>query len=125
MMRFSPSLWGKFDQVGDDLVIFLPSSSDLHGRGKYFGTHLILQHFRQSIITDEKTERQHASEEEAHMLRIAERIAIEAYKTLIRWFEPGDPTTRRMLEEILQDEEEHADEMADLLAKVGDKGRLN
>lgn len=46
---------------------------------------------------------------------IAERIAIMVYKEMITWFGAGDPTTRRMLEEILQDEEEHADELADLL----------
>lgn len=46
---------------------------------------------------------------------IAERIAIMVYRELIEWFGTGDPTTRRMLEEILQDEEEHADDLADLL----------
>ena len=46
---------------------------------------------------------------------IAERIAIMVYKEMINWFGTGDPTTRRMLEEILQDEEEHADELSDLL----------
>lgn len=47
---------------------------------------------------------------------IAERIAIIIYRKLITWFGNGDPTTRRMLEEILKDEEDHADELADLLA---------
>lgn len=46
---------------------------------------------------------------------IAERIAIMTYRELIQWFGSGDPTTRRMLEEILQDEEDHADDLADLL----------
>jgi bacterioferritin len=46
---------------------------------------------------------------------IAERIAIMVYRKLIDWFGVKDPTTRRMLEEILQDEEEHADELSDLL----------
>ena len=46
---------------------------------------------------------------------IAERIAIMIYRELIEWFGAGDPTTRRMLEEILQDEEEHADDLSDLL----------
>lgn len=49
---------------------------------------------------------------------IAERIAIEAYRKNIKWFGGDDPTTRRMLEEILADEEDHAEEMADLLSKV-------
>jgi bacterioferritin len=48
---------------------------------------------------------------------IAERIVIMIYHKLIRWFGTEDPTTRRMLEDILKDEEDHADELADLLAK--------
>lgn len=46
---------------------------------------------------------------------IAERIAIMTYREMIKWFGAGDPTTRRMLEVILQDEEDHADDLADLL----------
>ncbi len=46
---------------------------------------------------------------------VAERIAIMVYRELIEWFGAGDPTTRRMLEEILKDEEDHADDLADLL----------
>jgi bacterioferritin len=47
---------------------------------------------------------------------IAERIAIDHYRELIRYFENRDPTTRVMLEGILAVEEEHADDMRDLLA---------
>lgn len=47
---------------------------------------------------------------------IAERIAISVYRKLIDWFGIGDPTTRRMLESILKDEEDHADELANLLS---------
>lgn len=46
---------------------------------------------------------------------IAERIAIESYSEMIRFIGDGDPTTRRMLEEILAVEEEHADDIASLL----------
>ena len=46
---------------------------------------------------------------------IAERIAIIVYRELIEWFGSGDPTTRRMLEKILKDEEDHADDLSDLL----------
>jgi bacterioferritin len=46
---------------------------------------------------------------------VAERIAIESYRDLIEFVGLGDPTTRRMLEEILAVEEEHADELSDLL----------
>src|SRR5580693_7640350 len=46
---------------------------------------------------------------------IAERIACEHYRELIRYFGDGDPTTRVMLEGILTNEEEHANDMHDLL----------
>lgn len=46
---------------------------------------------------------------------IAERIAIDSYGEMIRYLAEDDPTTRRMLEEILAVEEEHADDLANLL----------
>jgi len=46
---------------------------------------------------------------------VAERIAIDSYRGFIQYLGAGDPTTRRMLETILATEEEHADELADLL----------
>ena len=52
---------------------------------------------------------------------IAERIAVEHYRELIRFFGEKDPTTRVMLEEILTVEEEHANDMHDLL--VAREGR--
>jgi len=49
---------------------------------------------------------------------IAERIVIETYRELARYFGQKDPVSRRMMEEILAEEEEHADELADLLFAV-------
>ncbi len=49
---------------------------------------------------------------------VAERIAIATYSEIIRWLANDDPTTRRMMEEILSVEEEHADDMAKLLSRV-------
>ena len=46
---------------------------------------------------------------------VAERLVIEHYQELIRYFGDNDPTTRVMLEAILADEEDHASEMHDLL----------
>lgn len=46
---------------------------------------------------------------------VAERIVIQTYQEVIRWIGDDDPTTRRMLESILADEEEHADDLLDLL----------
>jgi bacterioferritin len=68
----------------------------------------------------------------ADMLRedlVAERIAIETYREIIKYFGDQDPTSRLMIEQILTKEEEHADELADLLFAVepssnGDPQRL-
>ncbi len=46
---------------------------------------------------------------------VAERIAIESYLEMIHYIGDTDPTTRRMLEDILAVEEEHADDLANLL----------
>ena len=67
-------------------------------------------------------ERSHASYDESTDLQamvranlVAERIAVEAYRQMIVLIGDKDPTTRRMLEDILSDEEEHADELKDWL----------
>ena len=49
---------------------------------------------------------------------VAERIAIETYREIIRFFGDRDPTSRTMMEEILAKEEEHADDLTDLLFAV-------
>ena len=59
----------------------------------------------------------------AEMLKedlIAERIAIESYRDMVRFFGDKDTTTRRMLEEILAKEEEHADDLTDLRFAQGE-----
>lgn len=48
---------------------------------------------------------------------VAERIVIQAYTEIIAWLGHGDPTTRRIFEEILAEEEEHADDMLTLLER--------
>ena len=50
---------------------------------------------------------------------VAERIAIETYSEIIRWIGDDDPTTRRLMESILGMEEEHANDMLDLLDQMG------
>jgi bacterioferritin len=48
---------------------------------------------------------------------VAERIVIESYQEIIRWLGEGDVTTRRLMEDILAEEEEHADDILDLLGQ--------
>jgi len=57
-------------------------------------------------------------EDLASMIRedlVAERIVIEIYQQMIRYFGDNDPTTRTILEKLLRDEEEHAADLTDLL----------
>jgi bacterioferritin len=57
----------------------------------------------------------------AEMIRedlVAERIAIETYREMVKFFGEKDSTSRRLIEEILAKEEEHADEFGKLLSKV-------
>jgi len=52
---------------------------------------------------------------------VAERVAIETYSEIARWIGTDDPTTRRMIEDILKMEEEHADDLKNLLESLGRK----
>src|SRR5687768_18123414 len=51
---------------------------------------------------------------------VAERIAIDSYKEIIAYLGDNDPTSRRLMEEILAKEEEHADDLANLLQDLSD-----
>jgi bacterioferritin len=53
---------------------------------------------------------------------VAERIAIESYSDIVRFLGDNDPTSRRLMEEILAKEEEHAEDMASLLDRMGKQG---
>ena len=71
---------------------------------------------------DTLTARAHAEYKPGHDLRdmvkenlIAERIAIDSYREMINFVGDRDTTTKRILMQILAQEEEHADDMADLL----------
>ncbi len=71
---------------------------------------------------DSLTARSHADYDDSSdlkaMLRAdltAERVAIESYHQMINLIGDKDPTTKRMLEQILSAEEEHADELKDML----------
>ena len=50
---------------------------------------------------------------------VAERIAIDSYREIIVYLGENDSTTRRLMEEILAKEEEHADDLANLLEDLG------
>jgi len=50
---------------------------------------------------------------------VAERIAIDSYREMITYLGNQDPTSRRLMEEILAVEEEHADDLVSMLQKMG------
>jgi bacterioferritin len=69
--------------------------------------------------------RSHAEYDEQTNLRqmleadlFAERIAIESYREMVEYIGAKDPTTRRLMESILAQEEEHAEDLVDLLEDV-------
>lgn len=53
---------------------------------------------------------------------VAERIAIDSYREIVAYLGNADTTTRRIMEEILAVEEEHAEDMSTLLEELGKKG---
>lgn len=52
---------------------------------------------------------------------VAERVAIESYREMVQYLGVHDTTTRRLLEEILAAEEEHAEDLVSLIAEMGGK----
>lgn len=74
-----------------------------------------------AVITQVSHSEYKEGESLAEMIRedlVAERIAIESYREMVSFFGEKDPTSRRLIEEILATEEEHADEFAKLLARI-------
>ena len=72
---------------------------------------------------DSLTKRSHASYDDSTDLKamiranlVSERVAIEAYSQMVNLIGDKDSTTRRLLEDILSDEQEHAEELRDWLA---------
>jgi bacterioferritin len=77
--------------------------------------------FNPDTLTGRSHSEYDSSKELESMIRedlVAERVAIAAYTEIINWLGDGDPTTRRLLESILAVEEEHAEDMLDLLTGI-------
>lgn len=77
--------------------------------------------FNPDTLTARSHAEYHSGTELLDMIRedlVAERIAIESYREMVSFLADHDPTTRRMLEDILAAEEQHADEMASLLKRL-------
>ena len=101
---------------------FLDHSNEEQGHADEIAARIVQLGGEPDFAPDGLTGRSHAEyvagTSLASMIRedlVAERIAIDSYRDIIPYLGDQDPTTRRMMEGILAVEEEHADELADLL----------
>lgn len=101
---------------------FLAHSNEEQGHADEIAARIVQLGGEPDFSPDTLAGRSHAQYVEgktlAGMIRedlVAERIAIDSYREFIAYLGDNDSTTRRMLEGILAVEEEHADELADLL----------
>lgn len=70
------------------------------------------------MLTRSHTEYLEANDNLVEMIKenlVAERIAVDSYREIATYFAAFDSTTRKMIEDIQAEEEEHADDLADLL----------
>jgi bacterioferritin len=105
---------------------FLQHAAEEQGHADMIAARITQLRGEPDFDPDTLTSRSHAeydaSDDLESMLRedlVAERVAIASYSEVISWLGSGDPTTRRMLEEILAVEEEHAEDMLTLLEGLG------
>ncbi|HZM52648.1 MAG TPA: ferritin-like domain-containing protein, partial [Vicinamibacteria bacterium] len=104
---------------------FLQHANEEQGHADQIAARIIQLQGTPNMNPEGLTSRSHSEYKEAGTLvdmikenLIAERIAIESYSEMARYFGEKDPTTRRMIEGILAMEEEHADDLASLLATL-------
>ena len=72
----------------------------------------------EGLLSRSHTEYLEANDDLVEMIKenlVAERIAVDSYREIATYFAAFDTTTRKMIEEIQAEEEEHADDLADLL----------
>jgi bacterioferritin len=101
---------------------FLEHSNEEQGHADLLAERIIQLGGEPDFSPESLTGRSHAEYIEgdtlASMIRedlVAERIAIDSYRSMVQYLADNDPTTRRMIEGILAIEEQHADELSDLL----------
>ena len=101
---------------------FLEHANEEQGHADTLAQRIVQLGGEPDFAPDSLTGRSHSEYKEGKSLTdmirenlIAERIAIDTYREIIRYLGDSDITTRRMFEDILAVEEEHADDMADLL----------
>src|SRR5688572_27878193 len=105
---------------------FLEHANDEQQHADHIAARITQLGCKPDISPDGLTTRSHAEYVEGDTLEemikqdlVAERIAIDSYKEIVLYLGDNDPTTRRLMEEILAKEEEHADDLANLLEDLG------
>lgn len=103
---------------------FLQHANEEQQHVDWIATRIVQLNGAPNFSPDGLAQRSHSDYEEGTDLQsmlkedlVAERIAIETYSEIVRWLGDGDPTTRRLIENILQVEEEHAEELKSLLER--------
>jgi bacterioferritin len=104
---------------------FLEHANDEQGHADTVAARIVQLQGEPDFNPDTLSKRSHAeydaSADLSTMIRedlVAERVAIASYQEIVRWLGTNDPTSRRMIEEILAVEEEHADDLLNLLGHV-------
>lgn len=101
---------------------FLVHATEESGHADRLAQRIVQLGGKPDFSPDSLTKRSHAAYDDSADLKtmiranlIAERVAIEAYSQMVVLIGDKDSTTRRLLEDILSDEQEHADELSDWL----------
>ncbi len=101
---------------------FLVHSNEEQGHADQLAARIVQLGGEPDFSPDSLSERSHAEYVAARTLHemirenlVAERIAIDSYRDMVRYLGDQDPTTSDLIKQILALEEEHADELADLL----------
>jgi bacterioferritin len=101
---------------------FLEHANQEQGHADQIAARIVQLGGEPDLSPDSLTKRSHseyvAGESLVEMIRedlVAERIAIDSYREMVAYLGDRDPTTRRLMEEILAVEEEHANDLVDLL----------
>ena len=104
---------------------FLVHSNEEQGHADQLAARIVQLGGEPDFAPDSLSQRSHAEyvagDTLAQMIQenlVAERIAIDSYRGMVRYLSDQDPTTSDLLKQILAVEEEHADELADLLEGV-------
>ena len=105
---------------------FLEHANDEQGHADQIAARIVQLGGEPNFNPDGLLTRSHAEYVEGETLvdmikedLVAERIASDSYRDMINYFGNDDPTTRRLMESILAVEEEHADDLVNLLSELG------